>query len=201
METDPLIDLMREVCEKEELVDDAPIILSLKDDFVVGVRGERKSQLKLAKEMILQLVYTHSYDEVKIVVLCDQEDAEMFDFIKYIPHNWDDELSIRFYAETKSDAQMISKHLVNQYDLIRDAGSKNNKIPSYVVFGLDKELYESIELFKEIQDLDNYEQFSLVTLFDNVPKECTKLIHAGYNYKLIDLYHPEVGEQIGRAHV
>ena len=202
LEKDPLTDRMYELAERKELLTDAPIMLSLRDDHILGVKGKREEQLAFVSNMILQLALTHSYDEVKIVVLGDPKDLAKLNDVRYLPHNWDDEKTIRFFGSTRSDAQMISKYLNDQLAKMEAPGSRLKETlkeyPAFVIFALDKELYDCVELFKGIQKREEYCGFTLISVFDNVPKECSKLITLYDTPKVVDLFHPEDHDQAFR---
>ena len=199
IERDAMTERMYDLAEKKTMLHDVPIMLSLRDDYVIGVKGKQESKLQFVSNMIMQLALTHSYDELKIVLLANKEDIEQLDFVRYLPHNWDNEMSIRFFGSSRSDAQAVSKYLNTQYDKITSVTGKIQQAiktnPAFVIFCLDKELYECVEVFKTVQESENYYGFSLITVFDNVPKECSKLISLYETPEIIDLFHPEENDQ------
>lgn len=201
LERDPLADEMYKLAEKSEFVEDAPIMLSLKEDYVTTVEGEHKHKIALLYNIIVQLALTHAYDETKIIILCNSEDEKVFAFAKYLPHNWNNEQTFRFFATSRSDAQQLSKYLNHELEDMFDGEHsfrKKEKIKtqaSYIVIAIDKELYESIEIFKKVTQADEYGLVSVINAFSGAPKECTKLISLKEKNVLVDLRHPEIPDQ------
>lgn len=201
LERDSLVDEMYKVAEAPAFLNNAPILLSLKKDYVTSIIGEHQQAIKLIYNIIVQLALTHAYDEMKIVILCDQKDEKEFEFVKYLPHNWDNEHNIRFFATSRSDAQQLSKFFNDELEGLFDNGYSSNRKetmktkPSYIVFAIDKELYESIEILKKVVQFEEYSLMSVVTAFDGAPKESSKLISLKNENFLIDLVNPEIEDQ------
>lgn len=201
LERDHLADEMYKVAEAPAFIDGAPIMLSLKKDYVTSVVGSHDLSIQLIYNIIVQLALTHAYDEVKIVILCDPKDENEFDFVKYLPHNWDNEHNTRFFATSRSDAQQLSKYLYNEFDGLFDDNYSSKKknalktMPSYIVFATNKELYESIEVLQQVVQSEEYVNMSVITAFDGAPKECTKLISLKGESLLVDLINTNADDQ------
>ncbi len=198
LEQDQLTEEMYKLAEHLVLLNNVPITLSLKTDMIVGVLGTQQNIRELIKCMAMQLVLTHSYDEVKLILLLDAEDIPMFDQMRYLPHNWDNDHGIRFFASNQSDALWISEYLSKELETLRDKEQKKHaegKIPAYVVFALSKKLFECVEIFKDLLLQKEYGGVSIVAAFDGIPKECSKIIDMREGARLIDLIRPEVEEQ------
>lgn len=195
LEEDELLEDMYEIAEKEYRLQDAPVMINLKQDYVMGIRGSRFQRLRLINHMIMQLILTHSYDEVKLVLLIEGRDEEELDYVRYLPHNWDNNKTIRFFCCNTCDTPQISKYL-NKYieKSDHDISGKKQKIPAYVIFATNKKLYESIECLKKIQEGESYSGISLVAAFEGMPKECKKIVepYSESAYRLIDLYNVQM---------
>lgn len=198
LEPDSLTEEMYKLAEHPVLLNNVPVTLSLKTDVIVGVLGAQQQIRQLLKHMAMQLVLTHSYDEVKLILLLDAEDIPVFDQMRYVPHSWDNDNSIRFFALTQSDALRISEYLSKELETLRDKDQKKHaegKMPAYAVFALSKQLFECVEVFKELLLEKEYCGVSVVAAFDGIPKECSKIIDMREGAKLVDLIHSEVSEQ------
>lgn len=180
IEPDVLEDEMYALVEKPVYLDDAPILLSLKDDWLVAVNGERRVRNRFLQMLLTRLVVLHSYDEVKLVILADELDAEDLVDFRFLPHCWNDEMDMRFVASNKSDAIMIGEYLRK---LVEEDGDRPEELdeilkrrPHYVVVATDKGLFDTIEFFKQLRVKSTNCGFSIITAFDGSPIECTKLI-------------------------
>ena len=202
LERDYLVDEMYNLAEAPAVLENAPVMISLLEDYVTSVVGSHQQKLQIINNLIIQISLTHAYDEVKIVLLADPDDAKVLDFARYLPHNWSDDRSTRFFATSISDAQQLSKHLNTAWEkLFGDKSYNSSKQlapkdgPAYVVIALSKTLYERVEILKNVTQTEKYSGVSLITAFDSSPKECTKLISLFDNPNVIDLIHPEIADQ------
>ncbi len=201
LERDHLVDEMYELAERPAIIEGAPIMMSLKNDFVTSIEGDYEQTIALLYNIIVQLALTHAYDETKIVILCSSKEEKSFEFAKYLPHNWNNEQNMRFFATSRSDAQQLSKFLNNELEGMFEDGYSSRKkekmktLPSYVVIATDKELYESIEVLQSVVQATEYSSVSVITAFNGAPKECTKLISLKNRNVLVDLIHPEIADQ------
>lgn len=78
LEPDALTEEMYKLAEHSVLLEHVPVTLSLKMDYITGVLGSQQNTRQLLANMAMQLVLTHSYDEVKLVLLLDTEDVPVF---------------------------------------------------------------------------------------------------------------------------
>lgn len=200
LEPDFLLDEMYELTEKASLLHDVPITVSLKEDYVLGITGTICKTLKLIIQMIASLAVTHSYDELKIVILAPPETREALEIFKYLPHLWDNEKSIRFFATNSTDTQAVVKYLSNIWNSNREKSGNSlktelKKQAAYVIFALDKVLFDCSEFFRDLLFNDTYCGFSVVAAFNNVPKECSKLIDLRSNNLLVDLSRPDIEDR------
>lgn len=190
LEPDELTEEMYQIAEAPVMLKNVPVMLDLKRDYIVGVPGPARGLNALIRNMILNLALTHSYDEVKIVLLTDETDGEYFEFTRYLPHVWDNDRTIRFCVSTPSDALKIGEYLSKETETILGNSGKDEALrrnPSYVVFALSKRLFDRVEVFKELMFQQEYCGVSIVAAFEGVPKDCKKLIELRSGVKLIDL--------------
>ena len=200
LEEDVLVEEMYELAEQNVVLDNAPVLLSLMQDYVVGVLGDKASAIELFRNMIMQITAAHSYDEVKIVLLADQEDLSRLNFTRYLPHCWNDDRSVRFFASSQSDVQQLSKYLSQEVQDLLDNRSNNNKNilkhkASYVVMALSKKLFDCVEILKKVLDNDSYCGVSILSALETPPKECSKIIDLRGQNRIIDLNHCEQDDQ------
>lgn len=189
LEPDVLQDEMYALAERPVLLENAPVLLSLKEDYITGVLGFSKGFVGVLRNLVMQLVLTHSYDEVKLVLLAGRTYSEEFDFVRYLPHNWDNERSIRFFAVTHSDALQISEYLSKEIELMldKDRNTRKRDRAAYVVLALSKELFECVESLKGILGGEEYAGVSIIAAFQGIPKECSRIIDLRSRPKLVAL--------------
>ncbi len=181
LEEDELEKERRQLCESRIRIHDVPIQTSLIEDYACGISGEKKLRIALVRNMILQLVMLHSYDEVKLVLLCSEEDMQYFSFVRYFPHIWDDKKEIRFLANNAGDSIRISEYLKKEIypddkqDNIPELNKYLKTHPYYCIFALDKKCFDGMEILKQILQEDKSVGVSIISAFDDLPKECSKI--------------------------
>ena len=197
LERDFLVEEMYEVAETPSYLRDAPVMVSLKDDPFIGIVGASEAKHVFVRNFILQLALTHSYDEVKVILISETKLDKELGFVPYLPHCWSDDKSIRFFVNAPVDAQQLSKYLNDTFEEDSSShGRKDSKAKaSYVVISLSKSLFDSIETFKTILNEGSYCGFSLIAAFDGMPKECSKVINVNKPCRLVDYLHPDEDDQ------
>ena len=181
LDEDPLETSMHELVDEPTLLHNAPVMTSLIDDYICGVIGDRKYILDFVRIMMTQIIMTHSYDEVKIVLLCGEEEMKWFEPFRFQLHMWDDERTIRFCASDTSEVSRIGTYLSDQIekDVQKPRALKAilKERPNYVIFALDRKLFEVSESFKSVLKQDASVGVSIVAAFPELPKECMKIFH------------------------
>ena len=70
----------------------------------------------------------HSYEDLKLVVLTQEENESYFEFLKLTPFVWNDEKSFRFFGTCKDEIKQISNYLNEKYNnKIKNSMIKYNK--------------------------------------------------------------------------
>lgn len=190
IERDALAEEMYALAERPVFLENVPVILSLRTDPIVGVLGFSKETVGALRELVLQLVLTHSCDEVKLVLLAGEDYAADFDFVRYLPHNWDDERSIRFFAVSRPDALQVGEYLSGKIEALLNPDPRDQRggvREAYVVLALDKSLFDCLESLKKVLRQKEYCGVSVIAAFDGVPKECGQIIDLRGQPKLIRL--------------
>lgn len=181
-EEDDLDKAMNQITNNLPNIDRVPIQTSLIDDYVCGVSGDWEQRLEFIRNMILQIAILHSYDEVKLVILSDENTLETMSFVRYLPHVFSDQRDFRFLATNGTEAIKISEYLKNTFEINETAMESKlegilKKQPYYVVIALDKKCFDSVEFLKEILQNGESRGVSIVAAFDNLPKECFKIFN------------------------
>lgn len=179
MDEDPLLEEMYALAEAPIYLEHAPVMNSFVENFVCGVLGQREIVLSFVKGLIMQLAMLHSYDEVKLVFLSSYGELEKLEFVRYLPHIWNDQKDFRFLAVNAGEAYQISEYLGNEIgeDIVKQRELKQilKNRPYYVVVALDKRVFDSMEVLKDVMQADQNCGVSVLAVFDDLPKECIKI--------------------------
>lgn len=201
MERDDLEAQMYSLVQQKYTISNAPVMHSLLENYVCGVVGDRPYVLAFVRSMLAQLVMTHSYDEVKCIFLLDSSELPFFNAVRYLPHVWNNERTIRFLATSQPGASAIGEYLRREMEGAFGSRSEVEKYrrthPYYVVFALSRVLYDSIEMLKDVLAENQNMGLSVVAAFEQQPKECTRIFHmnASGTHQIYDLLHPDDAPQ------
>lgn len=189
LESDILEDQMYALVEKEYTLDNMPIILPLMEDTVCGILGDEGQRLTYIRNLVLQIAACHSYDEVKMVFLMGESELKQLDCLRYLPHVWDDQRSVRYIATKEAEAYALGENIKKQFEMQQDEdGEQKKRLRNqqyYVIFALDKKLLESHEIMKEILQSDSNCGVSIVAAYDDLPKETRSIITLKSNQESI----------------
>ena len=190
--------LFQAVCtlgKKYELLNNVPITVSFKDQIVTALILSNKKVNDFLNGIMLQLITYHSPLDLKIVIITDELNDYRWNYVKYIPHCWSDDKSVRFFATNQEDIKSLSSYLDVEFNSRVEKKAEKETASKEV----NKEKYEEYELydsyyliitdnFKSVRNLSftndllenqfNY-GFSMVILEENMknlPKECQKFI-------------------------
>ncbi len=188
---DILEDKMLELCEEPKILRNVPISLSLLDESI-GIIGERSDLNDFVKGLIIQLTALYSYDEVKLVVLYDKEDESEFGFVKWLPHVWNKDKTLRLIAASAEEVKSVSAHLERVFSYREEMNDADlaDESPYYVVVTLSKKQFNRAEVLKNVLASKKKVHISVVSVFTELrmlPKECSIVIELnGQDGKLYD---------------
>ena len=181
IERDELEEQLLDIFEAKHMVENVPITVSLLENIVTGVIGDRTDVIKFANGLILQLATLYSYDEVKFVFLFNKDEKNNLDYVKWLPHIWNDDKSFRFLANNYDDIKEVSSYLDSELES-RTSLNEDDLVevnPYYIIFAFDKDLSLRADVIKKIYENKKNLHFSVLAFFDelkNLPKECSNVI-------------------------
>src|SRR5699024_8465214 len=84
-EKDELLDEAKEIYNEYQIINDKPVTIDLKKAHL-GIVGEKHEVHEQLKWLLAQITFFHSYHDVQIIMLYNDEFKEEFDYIKWYPH-------------------------------------------------------------------------------------------------------------------
>lgn len=176
LDEDNLQDAMLSLGNEPKTIRNVPISLSFVDDNIVGFYGNYGQYVNLMKSIILQAVSLHSYDELKIMMITDETDLKEWEFVKWIPHFWDNNKTIRFLAtnadEIKEISAYIEKNILSRSE--NDNTSYSEYSPYYIIISTSEKLQKRCEAIGQLLKMENNVGFTVVFLANelkDLPKE------------------------------
>lgn len=200
MEDDALQNSMLALAETPKELQGVPISISLKDNIVTGIIGERSETLDMLKSLLLQMIALHSYDELKIILILNESDEEFWQFAKYIPHFWSNDRTARFFASNMDEVKALSAYTEKVFRERPDRETRDEIIsPHYVCICTDAALGKKCEALQNLIKYKNNVGFSAIFLgdsFADLPKETKTTIQVNGTYSKIFDKEDTSGEQV-----
>jgi len=190
---DNLQDAIFELSESPLVMESVPCTVDFRENFVSGITGDRRSTVDFVKKLIIQMSTLHSYDELKICLIYDENDNEDWESVKWIPHVWLEDNGIRLIGKNKSDVKEVLNVLEKEYNHRLEHIKDHNEAivkPYYLILALNKQMVEKSPLFTKINETKANLGFSIVNVFNELnalPKECSTILHIeGENSSIFD---------------
>lgn len=117
LDEDNLLDSVYQLTDRYKKVDDVPISVNLVDKNVISFVCNCSYKDKYIDNIILQIVALHSAVNVKIVIFTVRENEKRWEYMKYMPHCWSDDKSVRFFATTQEEMKEVTNALEEELKL------------------------------------------------------------------------------------
>lgn len=185
MADDELIKILNTIGQQSKILEDAPITVSLLNKNISAIITNEKFDINnYMKNIIIQLVALHSYADLKLVFLLDKDNEEKWEYVKYLPHIWNETKSIRFFADDSNDIKQISKYLediLNQRkEYSKDKYDYKSFMPYYLIITDNYKKIEGLKIVTDTLKLKTNLGFSMLCITDDLtqlPNECQCFIN------------------------
>lgn len=174
-------DIMREevnrFSEEKKILEGVPVTFSLAENRVAGVIGEPAAVEGMMNNILLQIAALHSYDEVKVVFLCEEKDLHKYEYVRWMQHCWNNEGNLRFLATSPEEVRELSAYFSRVIANRREEHAVG--FPYYVVISASKALSDRCAFITELLTDPSIPGFSCLTVYDelkNLPKECSTVL-------------------------
>lgn len=178
---DDLVGIARELGKEPKNIDNVSIALSLKENNILGIIGNSYQTSNYMSQLILQLVTFHSYDDLKIIMLTNKDNAYNWEFLKILPHSFSNDRSIRFYSEDNDDYKEIFYYLDKELnERINEENKLNTKKVEYLLITDNFKSVRNYDFIKRMLGLSSNLGFSLVILTEkitNIPDQCKSFVN------------------------
>ncbi len=140
-EEDELATYPERLAAKYALLPDAPVLINFREASTIGLVGDGKEVHEAIKGMLMDLSIRHSYKDLKLALICSEEEASEWSFIRLLRHICDEESGMRFIAWNKESVKPLTEYL---YKLLAERSGEGQEetekkedrlfLPHYVVF-------------------------------------------------------------------
>lgn len=194
IDDDVMRDKVNEFSEEIQMVTNVPVVYSMEKHRVSGIVGNSHAVGSVLHNILLQIDALHSYDEVKLVFLCEECDLEKYSYVKWMQHTWDNEFRMRYLASAPEEVRDLSAHFAHVIEKYRE--TPGVKCPHYLIVSTSKTLSDGCAFLADILNDSTLSGFSYLAVYDelkNLPKECTAIIQVNDSQGM--LFDYQTGEQ------
>ncbi|EOW9528957.1 type VII secretion protein EssC [Bacillus cytotoxicus] len=208
-EENPLVTEAQNVKRDFTTIPNGHISISLKKNDVIGVVGNKEDRLNFIRIVTTQIMTHHAPNEVKIAAFYHENEKKQWDWMRWLPHVWDEQRSLRFLAENQPDAQKLAETIFTTLNMRRiynsstQADAKVPLIPMYVFFLSAREFLEDdplIPMLLREGESVGASTFIFAEQKERLPMECDLVISVnGEHGELVETFSSS-GENEGTTH-
>ena len=192
LKDDELLQEVYKVGATSKTLENVPVSLNFIQKNITAIIGTGENKKQFIDGLILQMLTYHSYEDLKIIILTNEQNSLNWEYMKIAPHNWSNNRSIRYFATNLDEAKEISLELEKEMQS-RKFKDNNGKMeisavdyhkyqPYYMIITDDYKLVRDIELIKDVEEMPVNYGFSLIVISPrlvNIPNECKTFISIG----------------------
>ena len=184
MVEDNLKDMVMKLGKEPKELRDVPIVFSLLNNYISALIGNKEIISEYARKLLVQILTHHSYDELKIVVLTDEDNEYRWKFLKKVSHNFTDDKNLRFFATNSDEYKEVCYYLDKVYESRKEnTGSSEPKIENFkTIYLVLTDSFKKIKNYdiisKILENKTNYgfSFFILDEKITNLPDQCSSFI-------------------------
>ena len=192
LEDDNLRNLVFDLGKESKELENVPINLSFTKNNISAIIGDGKQKTYFINGLILQLITFHSYNDLKIVVFTNKRNESKWEYLKSLPHIWNNSKTVRYFATNYDEAKELSLNLEQVFqsrksnntnnDYIKNTRDYTNFQPYYFIIIDDFKAVRELEIIKDICNEKTNIGFTLTIInnrLTNLPNECHTFISIG----------------------
>ncbi len=179
---DNLVDLAQKAASKKYVLQDVPITISILKNRVVPIVIDSENRYDYIHSIMLQLIYFHSGNDLKIITITDETKKSKWEYMKYLSHSWNKDYDRRFFATNSEEVAQISMYLEQEYELRRssiDNQKINNYSEYYLIVTDSYAIAHDLSILNKIFNSERDYGFYLLIFEDsikNLPSQFTTLV-------------------------
>lgn len=163
--------------EEKKIIENVPIAFSLVENRIAGIIGNSNVVEGMLNNILLQIAALHSYDEVKVVFLCEEKDLYKYNYVRWMQHCWDNENNKRYLATNPEEVRELSAYFSKV--ISTRSAEKKQPFPHYLIISTSRVLSDRCAFISDILADNTIEGFSYLAVYDelkNLPKECSIVV-------------------------
>lgn len=181
MDEDNLQAITRTIVDKSKDLNEVPISITLTEKYILGAVGRWNETREFMKQLLLQIIAFHSYEDVKLVFLIDEKRQEEWEFAKILPHVWSNDKQLRFFATEYEEMCEISQYLERVLEARMEQEKEDYKSfsPYYIIITDNFKIAKSVPIVIKALKLKKNVGMNVIVLNENLstlPNECTTFL-------------------------
>ncbi|TAK22334.1 MAG: hypothetical protein EPO26_11575 [Chloroflexota bacterium] len=191
-------------------VEQAAVAVPLRDMRVIGVAGTSEWATDMLRSMLVQLATLHSPTDLKLIVVYGPETAEGWEWVRWLPHVWDDYREQRFVAKSGQGAVRLLDVIVDLVERRFAAVSTGQRThvpggPTYVFvladpdFAHRPEATRWLNLFRRIGEAGSeLRAYAIVAAQTRagLPKDCRAVIEVSDDSGSLCIARPDATDEL-----
>ena len=198
LDEDNLLNMASTVPEKYKMLNDVPVTFSLVENNICSFIFECGFKEDFLNGLLLQIFTYHSALDLKIVLFTNEENAQKWDYVKKLPHVWDEEHLVRYFSTSTEDSKVVLTELEKEFtrreetfraknvgDAIQEDRSVDKELPYtkydtyYLIITDDYKIIKDSSFANKFFQENVNLGFSLMMISDsmrNLPQECNTFV-------------------------
>ena len=155
--------------EKYKFIPNVPLGYSFYEHKLTAIMGIPGKTIAFVNNLLLQILTFYTYEDVKIVLFTNEQNAYLWEYLKYLNHNFNDEKTLRFFSTNKESAKTIADYLESELNSRIAKSSNKNYTPKPYYFIIMDEIdeFKRFDFVKDLTELDVNLGFSIVFIENN----------------------------------
>ncbi len=184
VDEDDLREAVNNQARAPRILKDVPIALPLIEKHIVGIIGDAERTMAFGRGIVVQLATLCSYEDVKVVVLCDEVQRDSWSFASHVPHCFTDDRRMRFFGvglEETGEIGLLLERVLEERKATERFEARD-AAPYYVIVCASNMLSDKANVVRAILEERENCGMSLISLapeMKDLPKECRSVIELG----------------------
>ena len=170
--------------EKYKYIPNVPIGYSIYENVITAVMGDYKKCVDFVNNLLVQLLTFYTYEDIKLVFLTSEENAQNWEYAKYLNHCFSNSKDIRFFATEENSIKNVAEYISFEVNNRKEQEVEEVPKPYYIII---TDNYEEVKRYDFIQDISESENnlgFSVLLIenkLSKLPSKCSNFISLSGN--------------------
>jgi len=120
LDEDNLQDLVFDITNKDYNLESVPLAFSLVQNRITALICDKTIEQDYINGLILQMATYHSSLDLKLVFLLNDPNMNKWEYVKFLPHTFNDSKEIRFFADNPTEIKTVCSYLEDDYNQRKD---------------------------------------------------------------------------------